>query len=108
MTESDLEQESNDLVKDAGSGIMRTLTSLETKVVHMTHSAMARLDLFKPAPPKLVSMAEDQVWSRDKLLSELHLVRQQLITTHQALGFAIGQLSASMLTAHLFTENSAM
>ena len=95
MTESDLEQESDDLSKDAGSGIMRTLTSLETKVVHMTRSATARLDLFKPAPPKLVSMAEDQVRSRDELLSELRLVRQQLITTHQALGFAIRQLSAS-------------
>ena len=46
MTESDLEQESDDLSKDAGSGIMRTLTSLETKVVHMTRSATARLDLF--------------------------------------------------------------
>ena len=61
----------------------------------MTRSATARLDLFKPEPPKLISMAEDQLRSRDDLLNELRSVRQQLIMTHQALGFAIGQLSAS-------------
>ena len=82
-------------IDKSGSGIMKTLANLETKVVHMTRSATARLDLFKPAPPKLISMAEDQLRSRDDLLNELRSVRQQLIMTHQALGFAIGQLSAS-------------
>jgi hypothetical protein len=68
---------------------------LETKVIHMTRSATARLQLFKPAPPKSVSIEEDGLKSREDLLNELRSVRQQLIVTHQALGYAIGQLSAS-------------
>ena len=74
---------------------MQSLASLETKVIHMTHSATACLELFKPAPPKLISKEEDQILSREDFLSELHSVRQQLIVTHQALRNAIGQLGAS-------------
>lgn len=54
MTE--IEPEHND---KSGLGIMKTLANLETKVIHMTCSTTAHLDLFKPAPPKLISMAED-------------------------------------------------
>ncbi|KAH9015204.1 hypothetical protein EDB85DRAFT_2211933 [Lactarius pseudohatsudake] len=77
------------------SGIMDTLASLETKVAHMTRSATARLDVFTAAPLKIVSLHEDKLKSREELLTELRSMRQQLVTTHQALGHAIGQLSAS-------------
>ena len=91
------EPESDGIAKKAAktSGIMQSLASLETKVIHMTRSATARLELFKPAPPKLISIEEDRILSREDLLSELRSVRQQLIVTHQALGNAIGQLGAS-------------
>lgn len=65
------------------------------KIIHMTGSATACLELFKPAPSKSISVEEDQLQSREDLLNELYPARQQLILTHQAFGYAIGQLSAS-------------
>ncbi|KAH9031356.1 hypothetical protein EDB85DRAFT_1891161 [Lactarius pseudohatsudake] len=88
------ETESEEVAEPA-SGFMQSLASLETKVVHMTRSVTARLELFKPAPPMSISLEEDRLRSREDLLNELRSVRQQLIATHQALGYAIGQLSAS-------------
>ncbi len=74
---------------------MDTLESLETKVIHMTHSATAQLELFKVSPLNVVSLEEDQLWSSEGLLHKLRALRQQLSVAHQALGFALGQLSAS-------------
>jgi hypothetical protein len=83
------------------SGLMASIASIETSVVHMTRSATARLDLFTSAPPKTVSLEEDSSRSHENLLNELRLVRQQLSCTYEALGRALGQLSAS--NAHCTT-----
>ena len=61
----------------------------------MTCSASARLEVFMAAPPKIMSLQEDQLRSGDELITELRSVQQQLFATHQALQCAIGQLSAS-------------
>ena len=76
------------------SGFMNALASLETKIIHSTRSATARLNLFKVSPPKAVSLNEDQARSRDDLISVLRLTREELIATHQSLEYALGQLSA--------------
>ena len=93
---SDLESNNDDEeAVEPVSGITTTLASLEVKIIHMTRSATARLELFNPAPPKAISMEEDQLKSSKDLLNELRSVRQQLHVTHKALQFALGQLSAS-------------
>ncbi len=74
---------------------MDTLESLETKIIHMTRSATAWLELFQVSPLKLVSLEEDQLQSGEELLQEVWALRQQLSVVHKALGFALGQLSAS-------------
>ena len=85
------------------SGLMASIASIETSVVHMTRSATARLDHFTSAPPKTVSLTgkEDSSRSHENLLNELRLVRQQLSCTYEVLGRVLGQLSAS--NAHCTT-----
>ena len=77
------------------SGLMAAIASIETSVIHITRSATARLDLFTSAPSKTVSFDEDSRRSFENLLNELRLARQQLSRTYEALGRALGQLSAS-------------
>ena len=77
------------------SGLMASIASIETSVIHMTRSASARLDLFVTALPKTVSLEEDSRLSHENLLNELCLVRQRLSCTYETLGRALGQLSAA-------------
>jgi DDE superfamily endonuclease len=75
--------------------LMAALAKLETEVIHMTRSTTASLELSEIKPLKFVSPHEDCKLSVDGLLSELQSVRKQLFFTHQALGHALGQLSAA-------------
>ena len=77
------------------SGLLASIDNMETSIIHMTRSTTARLDLFTTPPPKIISLAEDCQLSHEDLLHELRSVRQQLFSTYQALGRALGQLSAS-------------
>jgi hypothetical protein len=76
-------------------GLMVSIANMESSIIHMTHSVTARLNLYTTAPPKVILLKEDCEHSHEELLHELQSVRQQLFSTYQALGCALGQLSAS-------------
>jgi hypothetical protein len=77
------------------SGFMNALASLETRIIHGTRSATARLNLFRVAPPKTVSLDEDRARSTEDLISQLRSTREALAATQQSLEYALGQLSAA-------------
>ena len=69
--------------------------NIEDNLIHMTHSATAKINLFMVAPPKIVSLEEDCMLSSDAMLTELRSLHQHLIGTYQTLGQALPQLNAS-------------
>ena len=114
---SDTDSESNIVDEDQGeaqflgdntqneplplSGLMKSLANLENDIIHMTRSTSSRLNLFRVAPPKVVSLEEDSQLSSDARLQEIRQLHQQLMGAYQALGCAMAQLSAS--NAHCTT-----
>ena len=77
------------------SGFINALAGLETKITHATRSTSAPLNLFSAAPPKAVSLEEDEALTYENLLTELRSVRQKLSLSHQALMDVLGQLNAA-------------
>ncbi|KAH9007832.1 hypothetical protein EDB85DRAFT_1901722 [Lactarius pseudohatsudake] len=92
-TQSNPESEATDHMAPV-SGFMNVLESLETKIVHTTRSASARLNLLV-GHPKTISFEEDRALTKEDMLTELRSTREKLATTHQALLAALGQLSAA-------------
>ena len=92
---SDADSESNVVDEDQGeaqflgdntqneplplSGLMKSLANLENDIIHMTRSTSSRLNLFRVAPPKVVSLKEDRQLSSDARLQEIQQLRQQLM-----------------------------
>ena len=75
------------------SGLMAMLVKIETDL-QLTRSATLSSDLFVTFP-MVVSLEEDLQQSREELLDQLLSVRQQLLSTCQALRRAMSQLSAA-------------
>ncbi|KAH9976936.1 hypothetical protein BJV74DRAFT_888595 [Russula compacta] len=63
----------DDQIKDRlpVSGLMVSITNLESSVIHMTHSATAKLNLYMAEPPRTVSHHEDSQQTYQELLNEL-------------------------------------
>jgi hypothetical protein len=72
------------------SGLMVLIANIKSSIIHITHSATARLDLYTAAPPKTASLEEDSKWFYQELLDELQSVMQQFLCMYHALRHALG------------------
>lgn len=69
-TRNDSEDAPQDSMKQI-SGLMVSIANIESSIIHMTHSATAKLNLYTATPPKTVSLKEDFKLSYQDLLDEL-------------------------------------